>query len=267
MKTILTWLLLAAPTFAAGLAQTENFSVIAPGTDEFAQRVANAAESYRGNAPTDNRRTVISVSFGDDEGGNTLVGNQPTHRFHNVFIRARNEARVWPLLEREIANVVRVQCWGDCCPQYCPPCQPCPPPYYSQPSQPSQQRPRPDGVQTPPAPEFEPTAPSVPPVTTQPATPPAPTIDPTELEKWRAEQAKNRDADKTYQEKSVLILQQIQQTLEGQKGCQCDNSKLEAKIDALATAVQNIPKQQPAPGPPAQTEPQIKYYNIVPRKN
>lgn len=160
---------------------------------------------------------------------------------------------------------VPVQCGpGGCCP-------PCPPPQYYTPPR-TYPRPSPDGQFTQPAPEFEPnppkqpTPPSVPPVAQPPAPkPPAPTVDPDALRELIDQQKQDRQRMKEYGEQSLLIMQNIQVAIEQQKGCQCDNSKLEAKIDALIVAVKE--SKQPAPGVPAQTEPQIKYWNIVPRKN
>lgn len=78
-----------------------------------------------------------------------------------------------------------------------------------------------------------------------------------------------KDADQTAIKELVAVNVKILAALEQQKPCQCDSSKLEAKVDAIAAAVANIRIEQPKtePAPEKHTEPvgaQRLYLRAVP---
>jgi hypothetical protein len=103
------------------LASGSHFSVITPATptqedgDRYARLVLERAEAFREEfirewlgelAPTD-VRTVISISFSATaNSGLTLARDNPSQRFHNVFLRSTPERAASSLLRHEIVHTV-----------------------------------------------------------------------------------------------------------------------------------------------------------------
>lgn len=152
-----------------------------------------------------------------------------------------------------------VQCAGGSCQGWGSPncfggyCQP--QPQIQRP--PSRPQPQVGGEQGGPVPQYEirqrpnnPALPSPPPATT----PTAPIAGPAGPQGPAGKDGK--DADQTAIKELVEVNVKILAALEKQKPCQCDNSQLIAKVDALAVAVANIhansPKTGPVPEKPAE---------------
>lgn len=139
---------------------------------------------------------------------------------------------------------VPVQCYGGCqpCQPYCQPCQPAYPSQQPAPSQPA-------------TPQYEvrPTQPTSPPAAPPAAQPTQPTIDQQAWLDWVAEQRKQHEGDKSYQEKSLLIMQQIQIAIENQQNCQCPPTDLKPVLDGQAKIIEAIKGIKVDVPPPVQT--------------
>lgn len=129
-------------------------------------------------------------------------------------------------------------------------CGPCCPPQYSQPRyQPRPNAPEPDGIETRPAPQFQPL-----PAPPQPTTPPLPP------QTAPAEPAKFDWAE--YDQRQTKLLEAITANKCQCKPCDCkptDLTPLIEKLDALIAAQQ----QQPLPTPPPPTPPPETEQHVV----
>jgi hypothetical protein len=107
---------------AAGLASGRNFSVITPAIpsqlegDKYARLVLDRAETFRAEfaqewlgeqLPAGEGRTVISVRFSNQENsGLTMAKDDPSQKFHNVFLASTAQNAAGSLLRHEIAHTI-----------------------------------------------------------------------------------------------------------------------------------------------------------------
>lgn len=122
LSALILSILLPAVANAAGLAQDDNFIVLTPAKPsqaagrDYANLVLQRAESYRygfvkewlgGEPPSNNVRTIISVHFSATENsGLTWAKDDPSRRFHNVYLTTSAENAVGPMLRHEIAHTI-----------------------------------------------------------------------------------------------------------------------------------------------------------------
>lgn len=114
--------LIPVAAHAAGLASGPNFSALTPAIpsqdegDKYAQLIVDRAEAFRAEfaqewlgeeLPAGDVRTMISVRFSDVENsGMTLARDDPSQKFHNVFLASTAQNAAGSLLRHEIAHTV-----------------------------------------------------------------------------------------------------------------------------------------------------------------
>jgi hypothetical protein len=122
LSALILSVLLPVVANSAGLAQDDNFIVLTPARPsqeagrDYANLVLQRAESYRsefvkewlgGEPPSNNVRTIISVHFSATENsGLTWAKDDPSRRFHNVYLTTSASNAAGPMLRHEIAHTV-----------------------------------------------------------------------------------------------------------------------------------------------------------------
>lgn len=122
----ITWCMLlthfTGPTFAAGFAHNENFTVFTPAEPSqeegqaLAQKVLLAAEQYRREIalnvlqeelPPSVGRTIINISFSEGkDSGLTWAMDHADRRYHNVYLTTSPQLALGNTLAHEIVHVV-----------------------------------------------------------------------------------------------------------------------------------------------------------------